>query len=119
MLTMMPTIQVVLTVALFIAGFAMLISGFVIILAREYQETMRVLSHQSTKLSSKVIGDIAAQTALAGTAQLLDAITRLIQTAIGSGVFLCLLGAVICAASLWLLNLIPATNLIIVPIFAL
>jgi hypothetical protein len=104
---MMITIQLVMTIALFIAGFGMLISGFVIILAREYQETMRVLSHQSTKLSSKVIGDVAAQSALTGTAQLLDAITRLIQTAIGTGVFLCLLGAAICGASLWLLTLVP------------
>ena len=104
---MMITIQLVMTIALFVAGFGMLISGFVIILAREYQETMRVLSHQSTKLSSKVIADVAAQTTLMGTAQLLDSITRLIQTAIGTGVFLCLLGAAICGVSLWLLTLVP------------
>jgi hypothetical protein len=104
---MIVTVQIVMTIALFVAGFAMLVSGFVIILSREYQETMRVLSNQSTRLSSKVIGDVAAQSALAGTAQLLDSITRLIQTAIGTGVFLCLLGAVISCTSLWLLTLIP------------
>jgi amino acid permease len=105
---MINTIHLVMTIALFAAGFIMLVSGFVIILSREYQETMRVLSNQSTRLSTKVITDVAAQVALAGTAQLLDSITRLIQTAIGTGVFLCLLGAMICGVSLWLLTLAPA-----------
>lgn len=105
---MITTIQLVMTITLFIAGLVMLVSGFVIILSREYQETMRVLSNQSTKLSSKVIADVTAQVALAGTAQLLDSITRLIQTAIGTGVFLCLLGSLICGVSLWLLTLLPA-----------
>ncbi|MDZ4718607.1 MAG: hypothetical protein SH847_09145 [Roseiflexaceae bacterium] len=105
---MISTIHLVMTIALFVAGFIMLVSGFVIILSREYQETMRVLSNQSTRLSAKVIGDVTAQVALAGTAQLLDSITRLIQTAIGTGVFLCLLGALICGVSLWLLTFAPA-----------
>ncbi len=104
---MLSHIHLVMTVALFIAGFAMLVSGFIIILSREYQETMRVLSSQSTRLNAKLIGDVAAQTALSGTAQLLDSITRLIQTAIGTGVFLCLLGAIICGVSLWMITLVP------------
>jgi hypothetical protein len=105
---MITSIQLAMTIALFIAGFIMLVSGFVIIVSREYQETMRVLSSQSTRLNSKVIAEVAAQAAMAGTAQLLDSITRLIQTAIGTGVFLCLLGAAICGVSLWLLTLMPA-----------
>ncbi len=104
---MLVIIQLCMTIALFIAGFVMLVSGVVIILSREYQETMRVLSNQSTRLSSKVITDVTAQAALAGTAQLLDSITRLIQTGIGTGVFLCLLGAAICGISLWMLTLVP------------
>lgn len=104
---MITSIQLAMAIALFVAGFIMLVSGFVIIVSREYQETMRVLSSQSTRLSSKVIAEVAAQAAMAGTAQLLDSITRLIQTAIGTGVFLCLLGAAICGVSLWLLTLLP------------
>jgi hypothetical protein len=104
---MITSIQLAMAIALFVAGFIMLVSGFVIIVSREYQETMRVLSSQSTRLSSKVIAEVAAQAAMAGTAQLLDSITRLIQTAIGTGVFLCLLGAAICGVSLWLLTLMP------------
>ena len=103
---MATTIQIIMTVVLFLAGMAMLISGLLIILTREYQETMRVLSNQSTRLSGKAITDIGMQAALEGTSQLLDAITRLIQTAIGTGAFLCLLGTIICGISFWMLTLV-------------
>jgi hypothetical protein len=92
------------TVVLFLAGVAMLVSGLAIILTREYQETMRVLSNQSTRLSGKAITDIGVQAAITGTSQLLDAITRLIQTALGIGAFLCLLGTAICGISFWMLT---------------
>jgi hypothetical protein len=103
---MATTIQIIMTVVLFLAGMAMLISGLLIILTREYQETMRVLSNQSTRLSGKAITDLGMQAALEGTSQLLDAITRLIQTAIGTGAFLCLLGTIICGISFWMLTLV-------------
>ena len=103
---MATTIQIIMTVVLFLAGVAMLISGLLIILTREYQETMRVLSNQSTRLSGKAITDIGVQAAMAGTSQLLEAITRLIQTAIGTGAFLCLLGTIICGVSFWMLTLV-------------
>jgi hypothetical protein len=103
---MATTIQIIMTVVLFLAGMAMLISGLLIILTREYQETMRVLSNQSTRLSGKAITDVGMQAALEGTSQLLDAITRLIQTAIGTGAFLCLLGTIICGVSFWMLTLV-------------
>ena len=106
---MATTIQIIMTVVLFLAGVAMLISGLLIILTREYQETMRVLSNQSTRLSGKAITDVGVQAAMAGTSQLLEAITRLIQTAIGTGAFLCLLGTIICGVSFWMLTLVPAT----------
>lgn len=105
---MATTIQIIMTVVLFLAGVAMLISGLLIILTREYQETMRVLSNQSTRLSGKAITDIGVQAAMAGTSQLLEAITRLIQTAIGTGAFLCLLGTIICGVSFWMLTLVHA-----------
>ena len=103
---MATTIQIIMAVVLFLAGMAMVISGLVIILTREYQEAMRVLSNQSTRLSGKAITDIGVQPALEGIAQLLESVTRLVQTAIGTGAFLCLLGAAICTASFWLLTLV-------------
>jgi hypothetical protein len=103
---MTTTIQTIMAVVLFVAGMAMLISGLLIILTREYQEAMRVLSSQSTRLSGKAITDIGVQPALEGISQLLESVTRLVQTAIGTGAFLCLLGAAICTASFWLLTLV-------------
>lgn len=104
---MSNTIQIIMTVVLFLAGVAMLISGMAIILTREYQESMRVLSNQSTRLSGKAITDAGVQAALSGTSELLGAITKLIQTAIGTGAFLCLLGTAICGLSFWMLTLVP------------
>jgi hydrogenase-4 membrane subunit HyfE len=105
---MATTIQIIMTVVLFLAGVAMVISGLMIITTREYQETMRVLSNQSTRLSGKAITDIGMQAAMEGTSRLLDSITRLIQTAIGTGAFLCLLGTLICGISFWMLTLVRA-----------
>ena len=103
---MATTIQIIMAVVLFIAGMAMLISGILIIMAREYQDAMRALSSQSTQLSSKAITDIGLQATIQGASQLLDSIARLIQTAMGTGAFLCLLGAIICGVSFWMLSLI-------------
>lgn len=103
---MATTIQIVMAVVLFLAGMAMIVSGLLIIMTREYQETMRVLSNQSTRLSGKAITDVGVQPALEGTAQLLESVTRLVQTAIGTGAFLCLLGTLICGVSFWMLTLI-------------
>lgn len=104
---MAGTIQIVMAIVLFLAGVAMLVSGMLIILTREYQETMRVLSNQSTRLSGKAITDVGVQAALEGTAQLLESVTRLVQTAIGTGAFLCLLGTLICGISFWMLTFVP------------
>ena len=103
---MAATIQIIMAVVLFLAGIAMLVSGLLIIMTREYQETMRVLASQSTRLSGKSITDIGVQPALESTAQLLESVTRLVQTAIGTGAFLCLLGTVICGISFWMLSLV-------------
>jgi hypothetical protein len=103
---MATTIQIGMAVTMFVAGMAMLVSGLLIIMTREYQETMRVLSNQSTRLSGKAITDAGMQAALEGTAQLLGAVTRLVQTAVGTGAFLCLLGTLICGLSFWMLTVV-------------
>ncbi|HET9224226.1 MAG TPA: hypothetical protein VFO07_17060 [Roseiflexaceae bacterium] len=102
------TVQVIMAVTLFAAGLAMIICGLMIILTREYQEALRALSSHSTRLSNKAITDIGVQPALQGVAELLNSVTRLVQTAIGTGAFLCLLGGVFCIASFWLLGRLPA-----------
>lgn len=102
------TIQMVMAVTLFLAGMAMIIGGLLIIMTREYQETMRVLSNQSTRLSGKALTDLGMQAALEGTAHLVSSVTRLVQTAIGTGAFLCMLGTLICGLSFWMLMLVQS-----------
>ncbi len=101
---MAQMIQMGMAIVLFLTGLAMLVSGLMIIMTREYQETMRTLSNQSTRISGKAITDIGVQAALEGTAQLLDSVKGLVQTAIGTGAFLCLLGTVVCGLSFWMMS---------------
>lgn len=90
---------------LFLAGIVMISSGLLIILAKEYQETMRTLSAQAPKLTGKAVTEGTVVAALDGTTRLLEAITKLIQTAIGVGAFLCILGVVICAIAFYMATL--------------
>ena len=99
---MVATVQLVMAALLFLVGIVMIASGLFIILAKEYQETMRTLSAQAPKLAGKAATEGAVLAALDGTTRLLDAVTKLIQTAVGVGAFLCILGLVICGAAFYM-----------------
>lgn len=99
---MVATVQLVMSALLFVVGIVMIGSGLFIILAKEYQETMRTLSAQAPKLAGKAATEGAVLAALDGTTRLLDAVTKLIQTAVGVGAFLCLLGLVICGTAFYM-----------------
>lgn len=99
---MVATVQLVMAALLFLVGIVMIASGLFIILAKEYQETMRTLSAQAPKLAGKAASEAAVLAALDGTTRLLDAVTKLIQTAVGVGAFLCILGLVICGAAFYM-----------------
>ena len=51
----MEVARAVMSGVIFLLGIASIIFGLVIIMTREYQETLRVLSSQSTRLSSRAI----------------------------------------------------------------
>lgn len=102
---MVSTVQLVMAGLLFLVGIIMIASGMFIILAKEYQETMRTLSAQAPKLAGKAATEGAVLAALDGTTRLLAAVTKLIQTAVGVGAFLCLLGLIICGAAFYMVTL--------------
>ena len=102
---MVTTVQLIMAGILFLIGIIMIGSGLFIILAREYQETMRLLSAQAPKLTGKAATEGTVLAALDGTTRLLDAVTRLIQTAVGVGAFLCILGLVICGTAFYMATL--------------
>lgn len=75
---MAATVQLIMADMLFLAGIVMIGSGPFVILAKEYQETMRTLSAQAPRLNGKAISEGTVIAALDGTTRLLKAITRLI-----------------------------------------
>ena len=99
------TIQLTMASLFFLVGLFMIASGLFIILAKEYQETMRTLSAQAPKLTGKALTDEAVAV-LDGTTRLLEVVTRLIQTAVGVGAFLCILGLVICGIAFYMTTII-------------
>lgn len=101
-MSLIATVQIGMACVLFLLGVAMIVSGFVIIVAKEYQETLRTLSAQTPKLSGKALTDPTVVAAIDGTARLLQTVTQLIQTAVGVGAFLCLLGVGVCGVAFWM-----------------
>lgn len=102
---MVATVQLVMAGLLFLVGIVMIGSGLFIILAKEYQETMRTLSAQAPKLAGKAVNEATVMAAIDGTTRLLEAVTRLIQTAVGVGAFLCILGLAICGTAFYMATL--------------
>jgi hypothetical protein len=102
---MNATVEVVMAGILFLMGIVMIVAGLLIILAREYQETMKLLSTQTPKLAGKAITDQTVMAAIDGTTRLLDAVKGLIQTAVGVGAFLCLFGVGVCGLAFWMARL--------------
>ncbi len=99
---MNATVEVVMSGVLFFMGIVMIVSGLLIILAKEYQDTMKLLSAQTPKLAGKAVTDQTVLAAIDGTTRLLDAVKWLIQTAIGVGAFLCLFGVAVCSLAFWM-----------------
>ncbi len=102
---MNATVEVVMSGVLFLMGIVMIVAGLMIILAREYQDTMKLLSSQTPKLAGKAVTDQTVLAAIDGTTRLLDAVKGLIQTAVGVGAFLCLFGVAVCSLAFWMARL--------------
>lgn len=75
-----------------LTGFTACIQGLRTMLAQDYQQTLRKLSLQSTQVSQKSLGDLALAPTLDAASRLIDAVNQLVRTAVGIGVFLCLMG---------------------------
>jgi hypothetical protein len=102
---MIATVEIVMAAILFIVGITMVIAGLLIIMSREYQDTMKLLTSQTPKLAGKAITDQTVLSAIDGTTRLLDAVKGLIQTAVGVGAFLCLFGVAVCGLAFWMARL--------------
>lgn len=104
----MTILQSIIAVALFVVGIIALLVGLGMILTREYLEALRSLTRESSNLGTKAAHDAAFLPLMEGASRLVEAVTRMIQTAVGVGAFLCLLGAGLCALAYWMISRVPA-----------
>lgn len=100
----MELAKLIMGCSLFFIGVCIVASGLYIILRKEYQEALKTLTRQSPKLAGKSpIEDVVkplAQTSV----QLMETVNKLIQTAVGTGAFLCMLGSGLCILAYWMVS---------------
>jgi hypothetical protein len=104
----MTEIKIGMSIVMFAIGTLTVVAGLFIVLAKEYQETLKVLSSQSTRISGKALTDEGISPILQGTSQLLESVNKLVQTAVGVGAFLCLFGIGVCGLAFWMISQLPA-----------
>ncbi len=104
---MLASIQILMAVTLFALGVVACVGGLWTIFAREYQSTLRSLAAQSALLGNRAAGDAALSPILDSIARLVDAVTQLVRTAVGVGVFLCVAGVGMCLAAFWMMRSLP------------
>ena len=89
-------VQEIMAISLFSLGVLACLAGMWTVLAREYQQTLKGLSAQSSRLHARALTDIGVVPAIDAAARLVDAVNQLVRTAMGVGAFLCLIGLVLC-----------------------
>ncbi len=101
---MVTSIQLLMALVLFGLGIATLLGGLWTILSREYQTTLRSLAAQSALLGNRVSSDTTLTPILDSISRLVEAVSQLIRTAVGVGVFLCLVGLSMCVLAFWIIT---------------
>jgi len=103
---MIETLQIGMSVSLFLLGIIACIAGMWMILAKRYQQTLKNISAQSARVSGKALTDAAIAPLIEAMSGLVKAIDQLVRTSAGVGVFLCLVGAVLCFVAFRMLSTI-------------
>jgi len=101
---MILNLQIVMATSLFALGLASCIAGLCTFLTKEYHDALKGLSSQSTRISGKALTDLAVTPIIEASSHLVDAVSRLVRTAMGVGVFLCVSGIGICLTAFWMLS---------------
>ena len=100
---MLISIQEGMAFAVFAVGIFACIAGIGTILSREYQQVMKNISAQSDRLHARALQEMGVVPIIDSSARLVEAVNRLVRTAIGVGVFLCLVGVALCLIGYWML----------------
>jgi hypothetical protein len=101
---MVSNLQVIMATSLFALGLASFIAGLCTILTKEYQEALKGLSAQSPRIYNKALTDLGVGPMIEASSHLVEAVSQLVRTAMGVGIFLCLSGTAICLIAFWMLS---------------
>jgi hypothetical protein len=101
---MITDLRIAMSGSLFLLGLCSCIAGLWTILSRKYQRTLRDISAQSAKVSTKAVVDAGLAPLIEALSGLVKAIDQLVRTSAGIGVFLCLAGVALCLVSYWMLS---------------
>lgn len=101
---MIVNLQIIMATSLFALGVASCVGGLCTFLTKEYHEALKGLSSQSTRIASKALTDLAVSPIIEASSHLVDAVSRLVRTAMGVGAFLSLAGIAICLTAFWMLS---------------
>jgi hypothetical protein len=100
----MQTVKLVMGAIVFLLGIFTAASGLYIIMRKEYQEALKTLTLQSPKLINKSPVEDLVKPLAQTSVQLMDSVNKLIQTAVGVGTFLCILGSGLCVLAYWMVS---------------
>ncbi len=100
----MQTIKLIMGACVFLFGIFAAASGLYIIMRKEYQEALKTLAAQSPKLVSKSPVEDLVKPIAQSSVQLMETVNKLIQTAVGVGAFLCMLGSGLCVLAYWMIS---------------
>lgn len=101
---MIKVLKVLMAMTIFGLGLSSCAAGLWTILAKQYQDALKRISAQSAKVSSKAVTDAGLAPLIEAMSGLVEAISLLIRTSVGVGVFLCLAGGALCIAAFWMLS---------------
>lgn len=96
-------LQMVIAFFLFILGWIVSVQGVRYILSRDMREAVQRTSARSSQVTQKALLDVNLAPSLESAALFVDAINRLIRTAVGVGVFLCATGIILCVIAFLML----------------
>ncbi len=79
------------------------LAGMWTLLAREYQQALKGMSAQSSRLHARALTEIGVVPVIDASARLVEAVNQLVRTAMGVGAFLCMIGVTLCLIAYWML----------------
>lgn len=97
-------IKEIMALTLFATGLLACVAGIWTILAREYQQALKGLSAQSSRLHARALTEVGVVPVIDAAARLVEAVNQLVRTAMGVGAFLCLIGLSLCVVAYLILG---------------